>query len=88
MRIFWRLGLPVIASDTPAHRRAVESAGVPLDTLCGGPEEWKTALLSYAADGVGRSLAADKGHAAALGPYGDETILGAWDQVFASVGVR
>ena len=88
MRIFWRLGLPVIASDTPAHRRAVDFAGVPLDTLCVGQEEWETTLVSYAADGVGRRLAAEKGQAAALGPYGDETILGAWDQVFASVGVR
>ncbi len=88
MRIFWRLGLPVIASDTPAHRRAVELAGVPLDTLCAGSEEWETALVSYAADGAGRRLAAEKGHAAALGPYGDEKILDAWDQVFASVGIR
>ena len=34
MRIFWRLGLPVVVSDTPAHRRAVELAGIDEMALC------------------------------------------------------
>lgn len=88
MRIFWRLGLPVIASDTPAHRRAVELAGAPTDTLCRGTEDWKSTIGAYASSVLARKFAADTGYSAALGSYGDKTVLQSWDRVFESVGVR
>ena len=86
MRIFWRLGLPVVASDTPAHRRAIEVAGVSVDTLCGRPVDWDETIRWFAEDQESRQVAAEAGHAAAIGPYGDESVLGAWDGVMESVG--
>ncbi|MBJ31441.1 MAG: hypothetical protein CL466_08505 [Acidimicrobiaceae bacterium] len=88
MRLFWRLGLPVLASDSPAHRRAVGLAGVAEDTLCGGASDWSQALRRYASEPAACRAAAEAGHRAALGPYGSEAVMAAWDGVLASIGVQ
>ncbi len=86
MRIFWRLGLAVLGSDSPAHRRACGVAGVPGDVLCVSPDDWSRALERYGRDALARRRVAELGHRAALGPYGDQSVLLAWDGVFQSVG--
>jgi len=85
MRIFWRLGLPVVVSESPAHRRACGVAGMPDDVLCVDAADWKRSLAHYAADPEARMAVARAGHAAALGAYGDESVLSAWDGVFRSL---
>ncbi|MEC9395207.1 MAG: hypothetical protein VYA89_05100 [Actinomycetota bacterium] len=87
LRIFWRLGLPVLGSESPAHRRACEVAGMPDDVLCVDAADWERSLTRYAGDPAGRLAIAESGHAATLGAYGDEAILSAWDGVFRSLGV-
>ncbi len=85
MRLFWRLGLAVIGSDSPAHRRACVRAGLPGDLLCSSTEDWERALRRYGSDTLARQRVAESGQAAALGPYGDEAVLSRWDRVLASL---
>ena len=87
MRIFWRLGLPVIGSESPAHQRACEGAGMPADVLCLDTEDWARSLIHYANEPEDRLAIARAGHAAAIGVYGDESVLAAWDGVFQGLGV-
>jgi hypothetical protein len=86
MRIFWRLGLPVVASDTPSHRRAMKLAGLSGHVLCRTTDDWTEALGRYAGDPGLRSVDGELGHVAALGPYGDPAVLAGWDAVFTSLG--
>ena len=44
LRIFWRLGLPVLASDTPSHRRAMNVACLSDQVLCCTADDWTEAL--------------------------------------------
>ena len=87
LRIFWRLGLPVLASDTPSHRRAMNVAGLSDQALCSTADDWTEALGRYAGDHELRSVDGELGHVAALGPYGDPTVLAGWDAVLSSLGV-
>jgi hypothetical protein len=86
MRIFWRLGLPVVASDTPSHRRAMNVAGLSDRALCTTADDWMEALGRYAEDHELRSVDSELGYVAALGPYGDPTVLAGWDEVLSSLG--
>lgn len=85
MRLFWRLGLPVVGSDTPAHRRACAEADLPDDLLCSSAGEWEDAVRQYGLDAKARRRVAEAGQAAALGPYGDEAITARWDGVLSSL---
>ena len=87
MRIFWRLGLPVVVSDTPSHRRAMNVAGLSDHALCTTADDWMEALGRYAEDHELRSVDGEMGHVAALGPFGDSTVLAGWDAVLSSLGV-
>jgi len=60
---------------------------MPDDVLCVDAADWERSLTRYAGDPAGRLAIAESGHAAALGAYGDEAILSAWDGVFRSLGV-
>ena len=86
MRIFWRLGLPVVASDTPSHRRAMNVAGLSDQALCTTADDWMEALGRYAEDHELRRVDGELGYVAALGPYGDPTVLAGWDEVLSSLG--
>jgi glycosyltransferase involved in cell wall biosynthesis len=49
--MLWQLGMPVLASDTPAYRRAMSGAGIGL--TCASEEEWSAHLEALiAADGA------------------------------------
>lgn len=84
LRVFWRLGVPVLASASPAHRRAVSRAGLDPGLLCTTLADWERGLRHHA------ERAADPGDIArarrvALDDYGDAVLAEAWDRVFASL---
>lgn len=82
--LFWRMGLPVLTSPTPAYRRAMVEAG--LDMTCVGPEEWLNKLESYMQNEGARKRAGQLGMHYAKTYYNDESIARQWDTVFDSVG--
>ena len=88
LRIYWRLGLPVLASDTPAHRRAMSVAGITDEVLCRAGADWSRCLNRYVSDEKVRLLHASAGREAVLNQYSDEVMLDRWDEVLKTVGVR
>lgn len=82
--LFWRLGMPVLASATPAYRRAMAMAG--LDLLCTGNDEWERRLFQLASDAALRREAGSMGRAHAEAHFSEERLLSAWDAVFHSIG--
>lgn len=86
--LFWRMGVPVVASATNAYRRAVEGAGLAqLGTLCATPEEWTRAIERMMDDEGARREAAEKGRRFAEAEHGEARLAERWDQALASVGV-
>ena len=80
---FWRMGLPVVTSATPAYSRVMEAAGQ--DLLCGSDRDWVQTLLRVIEDQDLRARAGRLGRAFAEREYGEERLLRAWDRVFASL---
>ncbi len=87
MRIFWRLGLPVVASSSPAHRRAMTVAGLGDRWLCDGLDDWRTCFESVGKEPARLSEAARAGQQAAVGPYADSALEEKWLTVLRSIGL-
>jgi len=83
--MLWQLGMPVLASDTPAYRRAMESAGI--DLLCRDSADWRTRLrMMIAAPDRKREGIGQKGRSFAERAYSKDEFLERFDRVFTSVG--
>ena len=85
MRIFWRLGLPVVASASPANVRAASLAGLEDQVLCTTSEDWRQTLEHLHARPDDRLAVATAGQAAALTVYSDESLSQRWDRLFESL---
>lgn len=83
--LFWRMAMPVIASATPAYRRAMRQAGLE-DCACSGPGDWAAALERMMADEGLRRRAGQSGREAADRTYNSASLLARWDALFASIG--
>lgn len=83
--MLWKLGMPVIASATPAYARAMRGAG--LDSICGTPADWQE-QLEWALGSPPAELErkAAKGRAFAEQSYGWEEFVRPFDQAFRSIG--
>jgi glycosyltransferase involved in cell wall biosynthesis len=81
--LFWRMGMPVVVSATPAYSRAMEQCGLPM--VCWTRDEWSEILEKYIKDKDARGDAGTRGRAFAEQFYNEETILAQWDNVFKSV---
>ena len=88
MRIFWRLGLPVIASATQAHERALLTAGSRGAVLCSTESDWERSLTVFANRPEVRLEHAKAGQAAALSTYSEESLARRWDDVLRSLPER
>ena len=83
--LFWRMGMPVVASATPAYRRSMGEAG--LESLaCSDRGEWAAALDRMMTDENLRRAAGERGRAVTQRLYNTESLLARWDSVFASIG--
>ena len=83
LQYFWRMGVPVIASRSPAYARAMASAG--LSWTCATEADWTHALRSLAQDPAARAEAGVRGRRYAETVASEESILARWDAVMASV---
>jgi len=83
--LLWKLGMPVVTSDTPAYRRAMNSAG--LDLLCRNGDDWRTKLQEMiAASDHQRERIGRQGWELADCAYSKEQFLRRFDGVFTSLG--
>jgi glycosyltransferase involved in cell wall biosynthesis len=85
MRIFWRLGLPVVASANPANVRAASLAGLQDQVLCSTTDDWRRALESLQACPEDRFALASAGQAAARTVYSEESLAQRWDRLFETL---
>jgi glycosyltransferase involved in cell wall biosynthesis len=83
--LFWRVGLPVVASASPAYVRAMGAAGLSL--TCRTIDEWVPVLESLMADEARRTRAAEAGHSFVLRDHSEQRLLEKWDRVMTSVAL-
>jgi len=81
--LFWRAGMPVLASATAAHKRAMNECRLQMALATG--EEWRDALQFYASDEQARKHAGRSGRAFAEDRYSEENMLAMWDEVFRTL---
>ncbi|MFO0594776.1 MAG: hypothetical protein U0228_05715 [Myxococcaceae bacterium] len=84
--LFWRVGMPVVTSASPAYARAMEATGVPL--TCRSPSDWAGALERVMGDEALRREAGTRGRQFAESEHSEAKILARWDAVFASLGLN
>ena len=84
--LLWRMGMPVLASATPAYRRAMGAAGI--DMTCRDAAEWEAMLERYIVDERGRERAGRTGRAFVEVQHSERRLLEQWDSVFASIGMQ
>jgi hypothetical protein len=72
------LGLPFLASDTPAHRKALQRIGLPADGLMPEGRDWDEAVEAVARDYTKWKAAAEAGRAAAWEAYGADRVFSDW----------
>lgn len=83
--LFWRMGMPVVTSASPAYVRAMTNAS--LDLFCGDEQQWTENLLRVLTDESLRRKAGQQGKAYAEMEYSEARLLAAWDAVFESIGI-
>lgn len=80
---FWRMGLPVLASATPAYLRTMADAGQAL--CCRTADEWDRLLRELIIDEDRRRSASQSGSAFAEQVHGEDVLLEKWDAVLESI---
>jgi hypothetical protein len=81
--LFWRMGMPVLASATPAHTRVMNQCGV--NMACSTQQEWHDALEYYTSDETARKRAGQCGRTFAESVHSEEKVLALWDKALHSV---
>ena len=85
MRIFWRLGLPVVASASPSNVRAASFAGVADLVVCSTLDDWERVLEDMRTHPEDRLQIAKAGQDVALTTYSEESLAQRWDRLFESL---
>lgn len=83
--IFWRMGMPVVATATPSYRRVMMSAAA--EFTCSSPIEWDAAIRAFVSDKGRRTAAAAAGKAYVDEHATPEMRLKQWDAVLRSLEV-
>lgn len=81
--LLWRMGLPVIASASPAYSRAMNAAGISL--VCANENDWRHQLERVVTDASLRADAGQRGRAYAEANFSEAQLLARWDALFATV---
>jgi hypothetical protein len=81
--LFWRLGVPALASATPAYKRAMDDAGVSM--ACADEGAWRDALHTYLGDEAARRDAAQRGLRYTARHHSEEHLLERWDRLVDSL---
>ncbi len=81
--LFWRMGVPVVASASPAYARVMDQCGLPM--VCRTADDWVRTLTSYMDDEKARREAAQRGRHYVETHCSEEALVRRWDDVFASI---
>jgi glycosyltransferase involved in cell wall biosynthesis len=81
--LFWRMGLPVVTSATPAYVRAMSRARLAM--TCNSEQEWVELLERYMGDESARREAGQRGLEFAREEYSEARLTKQWDDVFDTV---
>jgi len=81
--LFWRMGMPVVVSATPAYARTMQKCGLLM--YCRTKNEWMEILAKYMSNKKIRCEAGTRGRVFAENYYSEEIILDRWDNVFKSL---
>ncbi len=81
--LLWRMGMPVVASASPAYARAMVAAGV--DLTCANGDDWRIKLEYLIADETARANAGRRGREYAEGHFSEAQLLARWDAIFATL---
>jgi glycosyltransferase involved in cell wall biosynthesis len=81
--LLWRMGIPAVVSATPAYRRVLDAAGLPM--ACADAAAWRATLATYLESETLRAAAGRRGAEYAELHAGDERLLERWDAVLESV---
>jgi hypothetical protein len=81
--LFWRMGIPALASATAAHVAAMYESGVSM--ACTTRQQWLEALHYYASNEPARRQAGQRGLAFAAERHSEAQTLALWDRTLESV---
>ena len=82
--LFWQMGIPTIVSTSPAYKRVMDKAGLPL--YCNTKEEWHEKINSFMKTSEdGRKELTVKASEYIKTYHSKEIILKKWDDIFASL---
>jgi glycosyltransferase involved in cell wall biosynthesis len=82
--LFWRMGIPVITSATPAYVRAMQGAG--LNLTIRDERGWDTAIEKLMQNEALRHQAGRLGKDYTEQQYSEAMLLAKWDSLFESLG--
>jgi glycosyltransferase involved in cell wall biosynthesis len=82
--LYWRLGLPTLASASAAYVRVANEAGIDGMT-CRTAADWSAALERYGPDDEARRDSAERGRRYVEEHHTEEQLLRRWDRVFESI---
>ena len=83
--LFWRMGMPVVTSASPAYVRAMKAAG--MDLTAKDVSGWLTTLERLLGDEAARREAGTSGKAYTDREFSEASLLAQWDMVFAGLGL-
>lgn len=83
--LFWRMGMPVVTSASPAYVRAMHAAGIDYTIKDGA--DWLTTIERLMSDESARREAGMLGKAYTEREFSETSLLAQWDAVFSSMGI-
>jgi glycosyltransferase involved in cell wall biosynthesis len=83
--LLWRMGIPVVASATPAYSRTFAAAGME-DLVCKKDSQWRDVLNNMIQNDLLRQEVGCRGREFAESYHSKDLELSRWDNVFLSLG--
>jgi hypothetical protein len=83
--LFWRMGMPVVTSASPAYSRAMNLAG--MDYTVKHDNEWIKILSELIENPIARQKAGFLGKSYVENNFSENFLMSQWDKVFESCGI-
>lgn len=84
LTLFWKMGMPVVVSASPAYVSTMRAAGIN-GFDCSDEAQWQKAIAECIESVELRKKIASLGYSYSLSEYSEESIFRKWDQLFESL---